>query len=109
MTNRPAQYKSKAAFIREHGVEKSADEIVSAGKRAGLEIKPQDVHAVRYVEKQRQAASKPKPNGKHTKPKKGKQSRELEPTEVEFRKLAVRLGFDRAQAMLEQMLAEVAV
>lgn len=113
--HRPVAYKSKAAFIREQGLEMPADEIIAAGKREGLKIKPQDVHNARFAAKKRAtvaavATTKPaKPNGHATKGKGKPKPPSVSPLELDFRKLAVRIGFDRAMDVLEELMTSVRV
>lgn len=95
MTNRPQQFKSKAAFIRAQGLA-APDTIVAAGKAEGLKISKQDISAVRHQVRVR-AAKLGKP---------GESKPELD-AKVQFTKIAMRLGTDESQRLLDALLTKV--
>lgn len=95
--HKPSAYKSKADFVRAQPLSMPTADVVAAGKAAGLSITAVDVAGTRNYDRRKGAG-------------KGSSSTPLsrkDDARDAFRSLAIRIGLDRARALLDALEKEV--
>jgi hypothetical protein len=119
---------TRASFIRSLPESMPIAEVIERGREAGLEIKPSDIHAARYYMRQAnggQAPSRPVTHisvasaiqtaaaanqpveAKRPRTKSALPPRDPEELEEEMRQLVMRLGTERARAIIKAVEREL--
>jgi hypothetical protein len=118
---------TRASFIRSLPESMPIAEVIERGREAGLEIKPSDIHAARYYMRQANggAASRPVTHisvasaiqtaaaanqpveAKKPRTKVALSPRDPEELEEEMRQLVMRLGTERARAIIKAVEREL--
>lgn len=89
---------SKSAFVRSLPKNLSAKQAVERAKKRGIELNEKYVYVIRSNDKRKARSRKPSRLAKTGKSR----------TEIEFRRLAIELGLERAEQLLSETRKKVA-